>query len=95
MKTKNRILINRFTFATCKETSQSVFNVIGLDFDNFIKLDKGCKGYKSRYYFEGVTIAYDGAVYHILKLLVFQRHFSWVAIDYKKLDSNISLQAVR
>ena len=72
METKNRILIDWFTFATRKETSQSVFNVIGIDFNNFVKLDKG---YKSRYYFEGVTVAYDGAVYHILKLLVLSTPF--------------------
>lgn len=50
METKNRILIDWFTFTTRKETLQTIFNVIGIDFDNFVKLDKGCKGYKSRYY---------------------------------------------
>lgn len=63
METKNRILIDWFTFTTRKETLQTIFNVIGIDFDNFVKLDKGCKGYKSRYYFEGITVAYDGSVW--------------------------------
>lgn len=61
MESKNRILIDWFTFTTRKETLTSVFDVLGINFDYFIKMKKGFQGYKSCYYFEGITIAYDGS----------------------------------
>lgn len=61
MDTKNRILFDWLTFTTREDTLTDVFNLIGIDFDKFIKMDKGCRGYKQRYYFEGITIAFDGS----------------------------------
>lgn len=58
---ENRILIDWLTFTTRKENLLSVFNIIGIPFDNFIDLHKGFNGYKSALYFEGISICYDGS----------------------------------
>ena len=61
MENKNRILIDWLTFTTRKENLLSIFDVIGISFDNFIELKKGYQGYRKSLYFEGISICYDGS----------------------------------
>lgn len=61
METKNRILIDWFTFTTRKDSLSKIFDVIGISEDNFIDIHKGYNGYKSSLYFEGISICYDGS----------------------------------
>ncbi len=58
---KNRILIDWITFTCRKDSLSKVFELIGVDFKHFVKMDTGVRGYKQRYYFEGITVAYDGS----------------------------------
>lgn len=60
MDNKNRIIIDWLTFTTRRDTLDSIFGVIGLSADNFIKLPKGYNGYKSCLYYEGISVCYDG-----------------------------------
>ncbi len=61
MDKTNRILFDWLTFTARRDTLSQVFALIGIDFDKFAKLDRGIRGYKQRYYFEGITVAYDGS----------------------------------
>lgn len=61
MEKKNRILIDWLTFTTRKRSLDQVFELLGIDRDNFIDLHHGFNGYKSSEYFDGISVCYDGS----------------------------------
>jgi phage replication initiation protein len=56
---QNIIIYDWLSFVTHEHTPQDIIEFLGLPFDKFI-LVKGAKGYLHRYYFDSISVHYDG-----------------------------------
>ena len=61
VSTENLILFDWLTFTSHADSPESVMILLGLKDVPWQKMDKGRNGYRQRYFFENISILYDGA----------------------------------
>ena len=58
---ENLILFDWLTFSSQSDSPETIMKLLGLDHVSWQRMDRGRYGYKSRYFFENISILYDGA----------------------------------
>lgn len=61
VSTENLILFDWLTFTSHCDSPETVMQLLGLKDVPWQKMDKGRNGYRQRYFFENISILYDGA----------------------------------
>ena len=61
VSTENLILFDWLTFTSHADSPESLMILLGLKDVPWQKMDKGRNGYRQRYFFENISILYDGA----------------------------------
>jgi len=61
VSTENLILFDWLTFTSHCDSPESVMQLLGLKDVPWQKMDRGRNGYRQRYFFENISILYDGA----------------------------------
>ena len=61
ISTENLILFDWLTFTSHADSPESLMQLLGLENVPWQKMDKGRNGYRQRYFFENISILYDGA----------------------------------
>lgn len=61
VSTENLILFDWLTFTSHCDSPETVMQLLGLKDVPWQKMDRGRNGYRQRYYFENISILYDGA----------------------------------
>lgn len=59
--TENLILFDWLTFTSHCDSPETIMQLLGLKEVSWQKMDKGRNGYRQRYFFENISILYDGA----------------------------------
>ena len=57
----NMILFDWLTFTSHSDSPESIMQLLGLNSVPWQKMEKGRNGYRCRYFFENISILYDGA----------------------------------
>lgn len=60
-KSSNLILFDWLTFTSHADSPESLMQLLGLENVPWQKMDKGRNGYRQRYFFENISILFDGA----------------------------------
>lgn len=58
---ENLILFDWLTFTSHCDSPESIMELLGLKHISWQKMEKGRNGYRQRYFFENISILYDGA----------------------------------
>ena len=61
ISTENLILFDWLTFTSHADSPESLMQLLGLQDVPWQKMEKGRNGYRQRYFFENISILYDGA----------------------------------
>ena len=61
VSTENLILFDWLTFTSHCDSPETVMQLLGLKDVSWQKMDRGRNGYRQRYFFENISILYDGA----------------------------------
>ena len=61
VSSENMILFDWLTFTSHSDSPESIMQLLGLDRVPWQKMEKGRNGYRCRYFFENISILYDGA----------------------------------
>lgn len=61
VSTENLILFDWLTFTSHADSPETVMQLLGLKDVPWQKMDRGRNGYRQRYFFENISILYDGA----------------------------------
>lgn len=61
ISTENIILFDWLTFTSHADSPESLMQLLGLQDVPWQKMEKGRNGYRQRYFFENISILYDGA----------------------------------
>ena len=59
--TENLILFDWLTFTSHCDSPETIMTLLGLKDVSWQKMDKGRNGYRQRFFFENISILYDGA----------------------------------
>ena len=61
ISSENLILFDWLTFTSHSDSPETLMQLLGLHNVPWQKMDKGRNGYRQRYFFENISILFDGA----------------------------------